>query len=121
MYYIYIYITYMYINNNKNVHNHNNNTHLLKKKQEKKSCIARADLRVGTRRAAPRRDAPGDASRAQRIGRVLRPFVILRIVRPRIFESKFRNHCAKKLVGALRKPTSLFKNLFGSNSEFEDS
>ena len=31
---------------------------------------------------------------------------ILRIVRPRIFESKFRNHCAKKLVGALRKPTS---------------
>ena len=36
----------------------------------------------------------------------LRPFVILRIVRPRIFESEFRNHCAKKLVGALRKPTS---------------
>ena len=36
----------------------------------------------------------------------LRPFFILRIVRPRIFESKFRNHCAKKLVGALRKPTS---------------
>ena len=30
----------------------------------------------------------------------------LRIVRPRIFESKFRNHCAKKLDGALRKPTS---------------
>ena len=36
----------------------------------------------------------------------VRPFFILRIVRPRIFESKFRNHCAKKLVGALRKPTS---------------
>ena len=36
----------------------------------------------------------------------IRPFVILRIVRPRIFESKFRNHCAKKLDGALRKPTS---------------
>ena len=36
----------------------------------------------------------------------LRPFLILRIVRPRIFESKFRNHCAKKLVGALRKPAS---------------
>ena len=27
-------------------------------------------------------------------------------VRPRISESKFRNHCAKKLDGALRKPTS---------------
>ena len=37
---------------------------------------------------------------------MLRPFFILIIVRPRIFESKFRNHCAKKLVGALRKPTS---------------
>ena len=37
----------------------------------------------------------------------VRPFFILIIVRPRIFESKFRNHCAKKLVGALRKPTSL--------------
>ena len=36
----------------------------------------------------------------------LQPFVILRIVRPRIFESKFRSRCAKKLVGALRKPTS---------------
>ena len=36
----------------------------------------------------------------------IRSFFILRIVRPRIFESKFRNHCAKKLVGALRKPTS---------------
>ena len=36
--------------------------------------------------------------------RCLRPFVILS--RPRIFESEFRNHCAKKLVGALRKPTS---------------
>ena len=29
-----------------------------------------------------------------------------RVVRPRIFESKFKNHCANKLVGALRKPTS---------------
>ena len=36
----------------------------------------------------------------------IRPFFILIIVRPRIFESKLRNHCAKKLVGALRKPTS---------------
>ena len=35
-----------------------------------------------------------------------RPFVILRIVRPRILESKLWNHCAKKLDGALRKPTS---------------
>ena len=34
------------------------------------------------------------------------PNFTLRIVRPRIFESKFRNHCAKKLDGALRKPTS---------------
>ena len=31
---------------------------------------------------------------------------ILRIVRPRIFESKSRSHCAKKLDGALRKSTS---------------
>ena len=31
---------------------------------------------------------------------------VLRIVRPRIFESKFRNHCAKKLDGALNKSTS---------------
>ena len=37
---------------------------------------------------------------------VVRPFFILRIVRPRIFESKFRNHCAKKLDGALRKSLS---------------
>ena len=37
---------------------------------------------------------------------VLRPIFIRIIVRPRIFESKFRNHCAKKLDGALRKPTS---------------
>ena len=36
----------------------------------------------------------------------IRPFFILRIVRPRIFESKFRDHCAKKLDGALRKSTS---------------
>ena len=36
----------------------------------------------------------------------LRPFFILRIVRPRIFESTFRNHCAKKSDGALRKSTS---------------
>ena len=36
----------------------------------------------------------------------IRPLFMLRIVRPRIFESKFRNHCAKKLVCALRKPTS---------------
>ena len=35
-----------------------------------------------------------------------RPIFILRILRPRIFESKVWNHCAKKLDGALRKPTS---------------
>ena len=40
---------------------------------------------------------------------LLRPFFILIIVRPRIFESKFRDHCAKKLDGALRKPTSFVK------------
>ena len=33
----------------------------------------------------------------------LRPIFILRIVRPRIFESEFRNYCAKQLDGALRK------------------
>ena len=37
---------------------------------------------------------------------MLRPFVIQIIVRPKIFESKLCNHCAKKLDGALRKPTS---------------
>ena len=37
---------------------------------------------------------------------LVRPFFMLRIVGPRTFESTFRNHCAKKLVGALRKPTS---------------
>ena len=36
----------------------------------------------------------------------VRPFFILRIVRPRIFESKFRNYRAKKLDGALRKSIS---------------
>ena len=36
----------------------------------------------------------------------VRPFFILRIVRPRIVESKLWNHCAKKLDGALRKSTS---------------
>ena len=40
-------------------------------------------------------------------GMHLRPNVVLIIFRPRIFESKFRDHCAKKLDGALRKPTSL--------------
>ena len=35
----------------------------------------------------------------------IRPFFILSILRPRIFESKFRDHCAKKLDGALRKST----------------
>ena len=37
---------------------------------------------------------------------IVRPIFILRILRPRIFESTFRNHCAKKLDGALRKSTS---------------
>ena len=50
----------------------------------------------------------------------IRPFFILRIVRPIIFESKFRNHCAKKLVGALRKPP-LCKNVFDPNSKSIDS
>ena len=45
-------------------------------------------------------------TKRHRYAKVLRPFVILRIVGPRIFESKFRNHCAKKIVGAPRKPTS---------------
>ena len=40
------------------------------------------------------------------INLVVRPFVILRIVRPRIFESNLSHHCAKKWDGALRKPTS---------------
>ena len=39
-------------------------------------------------------------------GLAVRPIFILRILRPRIFESKFRDHCAKKLEGALRKSTS---------------
>ena len=42
--------------------------------------------------------------------KTIRPFVIRIIVRPRIFESEFRHHCAKKLDGALRKPPPLFKN-----------
>ena len=42
----------------------------------------------------------------QYAGSCIRPIFILRIFRPRIFESKFRDHCAKKLDGALRKPTS---------------
>ena len=36
----------------------------------------------------------------------LQSIFTLRIVGPRIFKSKVRNHCAKKLVGALRKSTS---------------
>ena len=36
----------------------------------------------------------------------LRPIFIQTIFRPRIFESTFRDHCAKKLDGALRNPTS---------------
>ena len=51
--------------------------------------------------------APGTATLALGALRtVLRPFFTLRTVGPRIFESTFRNHCAKKLVGALRKSTS---------------
>ena len=37
---------------------------------------------------------------------IIRPFFTLRIVGPRIFESTFRNYCARKLDGALRKSTS---------------
>ena len=39
----------------------------------------------------------------RRLVPTLRPIFILRIVGLRIFESKFRNRCAKKLDGALRK------------------
>ena len=51
----------------------------------------------------------------------VRQFFILRILKPRIFESKFRDHCAKKLDGALRKSTPSFKNLLDPNSKFRDS
>ena len=44
--------------------------------------------------------------RARMRGDELRSIFTLRIVGPRIFESAFRNHCAKKLDGALRKSTS---------------
>ena len=37
---------------------------------------------------------------------IIRPIFILRLVGPRIVESRFRNHSAKKLDGALRKSTS---------------
>ena len=36
----------------------------------------------------------------------IRPIFILRILRPIIVESEFRDHCAKKLDGALSKSTS---------------
>ena len=39
-------------------------------------------------------------------GPVVRSIVTLRIVGPRMFESTFRNYCAKKLDGAQRKPNS---------------
>ena len=48
----------------------------------------------------------GVACECALLRQIVRPFFILIIVRPRIFESKLRNHCAKKLVGALGKPTS---------------
>ena len=53
----------------------------------------------------------------------IRPFLILMIVRPRIFESKFRDHCAKKLDGALRKPTSFVEraNGYQMNGRFMDT
>ena len=56
----------------------------------------------------PNRPLPKRCRRAPLLQRQhLRPFLILIIVRPRIFESKFRDHCAaKKLDGTLRKPTS---------------
>ena len=38
---------------------------------------------------------------------VVRPIFIPSILRPRIFESKLRNHCAKKLDGARAKTTLL--------------
>ena len=47
-----------------------------------------------------------DAGYSQLESQDVRPLLILTIVRPRIFESKFRNHCAKKLDGALRTSTS---------------
>ena len=50
-------------------------------------------------RARPRQKASGGTT-------CIRPIFILRILRPRIFESKFRDHCTKNLDGALRQPTS---------------
>ena len=51
----------------------------------------------------------------------LRAIFVLRIFRLRIFESKFRNRCAKKLDVHEESPPSSFKNLFDSSSKFEDS
>ena len=51
----------------------------------------------------------------------VRAIFVLRIFRLRIFESKFRNRCAKKLDAHEEIPPSKFKNLFDSNSRFEDS
>ena len=52
-----------------------------------------------------RRSRAAAASSAGASINSIRPLFILRIVRPRIFESKFRSHSAKKLDGALRKST----------------
>ena len=58
--------------------------------------------------AARRLCAPPVArgKRRRKSGNDLRPIFIRRILRPRIFESRFRDHCAKKLDSALRKSTS---------------
>ena len=50
----------------------------------------------------------------------LRAIFVLRIFRLRIFESKFGSHHAKKLDVHEENPSPLFKNLFDSNSDFED-
>ena len=52
---------------------------------------------------------------------VLRAIFVLIIFRLRIFESKFRNRCAKKLDVHEENPPPSFKNLSDSSSEFRDS
>ena len=51
----------------------------------------------------------------------VRAIFVLRIFRLRIFESKFRSRCAKKLDAHEENPPSLFQNLIDSNSRFRDS
>ena len=57
--------------------------------------------RLSPRRAMAWRETPRRHAACR-----VRPIFTLRIVRPRISEPKLWNHCAKKLDGTLRKPTS---------------